>query len=52
MALKKMLSMVLKDKEKVKETIKELDLYKWDVLQKTWEKVDGCDSCICLALVG
>jgi structural maintenance of chromosome 2 len=40
-ALKKMLATVLKDKEKIEDTIKELDLYKRDALQKTWEKVDG-----------
>jgi structural maintenance of chromosome 2 len=40
-ALKKMLSTVLKDKEKIEETIEELDRYKRDALQKTWEKVNG-----------
>ncbi|KAG6902142.1 hypothetical protein C0995_003899 [Termitomyces sp. Mi166 len=39
--LQKMLSTVLKDKEKIEETIEELDRYKRDALQKTWEKVDG-----------
>ncbi|KAF8621947.1 hypothetical protein AX15_007380 [Amanita polypyramis BW_CC] len=39
--LKKMLSQVLKDKVKIEETIEELDRYKRDALQKTWEKVDG-----------
>jgi chromosome segregation ATPase len=36
-----MLSTVLKDKEKIEETIEELDRYKRDALQKTWEKVNG-----------
>jgi structural maintenance of chromosome 2 len=40
-ALKKMLSTVLKDKEKIEETIEELDRYKRDALQKHWEKVNG-----------
>ena len=40
-ALKKMLGTVLKDKEKIEETIEELDRYKRDALQKTWEKVNG-----------
>jgi len=40
-ALKKMLSTVLKDKEKIEATIEELDRYKRDALQKTWEKVNG-----------
>ncbi|KAF7981509.1 hypothetical protein HWV62_33069 [Athelia sp. TMB] len=40
-ALKKMLSTVMKDKEKIEETIEELDRYKRDALQKTWEKVNG-----------
>jgi hypothetical protein len=35
-ALKKMLSTILKDKEKIEETIEELDRYKRDALQKTW----------------
>ncbi|KAM6495528.1 condensin complex subunit SMC2 [Amanita muscaria] len=39
--LKKMLHTVLKDKEKIEETIEELDRYKRDALHKTWEKVDG-----------
>ncbi|KAG6919710.1 hypothetical protein DXG01_002656 [Tephrocybe rancida] len=39
--LQKMLSTVMKDKEKIEETIAELDRYKRDALQKTWEKVDG-----------
>ncbi|KAG9312704.1 condensin complex subunit SMC2 [Chiua virens] len=39
--LKKMMATVLKDKQKIEETIAELDRYKRDALQKTWEKVDG-----------
>lgn len=39
--LKKMLMTVMKDKEKIEKTIEELDRYKRDALQKTWEKVDG-----------
>ncbi|KAF5375839.1 hypothetical protein D9615_008170 [Tricholomella constricta] len=39
--LQKMLSTVMKDKEKIEETIEELDRYKRDALQTTWEKVDG-----------
>jgi hypothetical protein len=39
--LKKMLSTVLKDKEKIEDTIEELDRYKRDALMKTWKKVDG-----------
>jgi hypothetical protein len=41
-ALKKMLTTVLKDKEKIEQTIDELDRYKRDALQTTWEKVNGC----------
>jgi structural maintenance of chromosome 2 len=40
-ALKKMLSQVLKDKSKIEETIAELELHKRSALQKTWEKVNG-----------
>ncbi|EPQ53318.1 condensin complex subunit SMC2 [Gloeophyllum trabeum ATCC 11539] len=40
-ALKKMLSTVMKDKEKIEETIEELDRYKLDALEKTWTKVNG-----------
>lgn len=40
--VKKMLATVLKDKEKIEATIEELDRYKRDALEKTWEKVDGC----------
>ncbi|KAG5635609.1 hypothetical protein H0H81_010647, partial [Sphagnurus paluster] len=39
--LQKMLATVMKDKEKIEDTIAELDRYKRDALQKTWEKVDG-----------
>lgn len=39
--IKKMMATVLKDKQKIEETIAELDRYKRDALQKTWEKVDG-----------
>ena len=39
--MNKMLATVLKDKEKIEETIVELDRYKRDALQKTWEKVNG-----------
>lgn len=40
-ALKKMLATVLKDKEKIEQTIEELDRYKRDALEKTWSKVNG-----------
>jgi len=40
-ALKKMLAQVLKDKEKIEATIEELDRYKRDALEKTWEKVNS-----------
>jgi structural maintenance of chromosome 2 len=39
-ALKKMLATVLKDKEKIEETIEELDRYKCDALQRTCQKVN------------
>ena len=39
---KSMLAQVLKDKEKIEETIKELDRCKREALEKTWEKVNGC----------
>ena len=39
--LKKNMATVEKDKEKIEETIEELDRYKRDALQKTWEKVNG-----------
>lgn len=38
---KSMLAQVLKDKEKIEETIKELDRCKREALEKTWEKVNG-----------
>ena len=40
-SLKKMLGTVLKDKEKIEQTIEELDRYKRDALKTTWEKVNG-----------
>jgi structural maintenance of chromosome 2 len=36
-----MLGTVLKDKEKIEQTIKELDWYKRDALKTTWEKANG-----------
>ncbi|EST05697.1 RecF/RecN/SMC, N-terminal [Kalmanozyma brasiliensis GHG001] len=39
--LKTMLSTVLKDKDKIEDTITELDRYKRDALQNTWEKVNA-----------
>ncbi|PWN21106.1 RecF/RecN/SMC protein [Microstroma glucosiphilum] len=39
--LKSMLSTVLGDKSKIEETIGELDRYKRDALQTTWNKVNG-----------
>lgn len=39
--LKSMLSTVLGDKSKIEETIAELDRYKRDALQTTWQKVNG-----------
>jgi len=36
-----MLGTVLKDKEKIEQTIGELDRYKRDALKTTWEKVNG-----------
>lgn len=39
-SLQKKLGQVLKDKKKIEETVEELDRYKRDALQKTWEKVD------------
>lgn len=46
--IKKMMATVLKDKQKIEDTIAELDRYKRDALQKTWEKVDGsaCSSLV------
>ncbi|KAH9958739.1 SMCs flexible hinge [Russula dissimulans] len=40
-SLKKMLGTVLKDKEKIEQTIEELDRYKRDALKTTWEKGFG-----------
>lgn len=40
---KSMLAQVVKDKEKIEETIKELDRCKREALEKTWEKVNGYD---------
>ncbi|KAI0086823.1 condensin complex subunit SMC2 [Irpex rosettiformis] len=40
-SLKKMLNQVLRDKEKIEQTIEELDRYKRDALEKTWSKVNG-----------
>ncbi|KIK70168.1 hypothetical protein GYMLUDRAFT_34652 [Collybiopsis luxurians FD-317 M1] len=37
--LKKNLNTVMKDKQKIEATIEELDRYKRDALQKTWDKV-------------
>ena len=39
--LKKKLSSVVKDKQKIEQTIEELDRYKRDALEKTWTKVNG-----------
>ncbi|KAG6836670.1 hypothetical protein H0H93_005088 [Arthromyces matolae] len=39
--LQKNLSTIMKDKDMIEETIEELDRYKRDALQKTWEKVNG-----------
>lgn len=38
--LKKNMATVEKDKQKIEETIEELDRYKRDALQKTWKKVN------------
>ena len=40
-SLRKMPGTVLKDKEKIEQTIEELDRYKRDALMSTWEKVNG-----------
>lgn len=42
-SLQKMLATVLNDKQKIEDTIDELDQYKRDALLKTWEKVNGYD---------
>lgn len=39
--LLKMLSTVVKDKEKIEETIEELERHKRNALQTTWQKVDA-----------
>jgi structural maintenance of chromosome 2 len=39
-ALKTMLSTVLRDKRKIEETIDELDQYKKEALEKTWIQVN------------
>lgn len=44
---KSMLAQVLKDKEKIEETIKELDRCKREALEKTWEVVNGCVHLAC-----
>ena len=41
MGLKKILGTVLKDKEKIEQTIEEQDRYKRDALKATWGKVNG-----------
>lgn len=38
---RKMLATVMKDKEKIEETIEELDRFKRDALEKTWTKVNA-----------
>ncbi|KZV87780.1 condensin complex subunit SMC2 [Exidia glandulosa HHB12029] len=40
-ALKKMMATVLRDKDKIEETIEELDRYKRDALHNTWKKVNA-----------
>ena len=40
-SLKNMMKTVIRDKKKIEETIVQLDEYKKDALQKTWEKVNG-----------
>jgi structural maintenance of chromosome 2 len=40
-SLKNMMRTVIKDKKKIEETIENLDKYKKEALQKTWEKVNG-----------
>jgi structural maintenance of chromosome 2 len=45
-----MLGTVLKDKEKIEQTIEELDRYKRDALKTTWEKGERgelCAECRC-----
>lgn len=40
-SLKNMMRTVIRDKRKIEDTILELDRYKKEALQKTWEKVNG-----------
>ena len=40
-ALKNMMKTVIRDKRKIEETISNLDEYKREALQKTWQKVNG-----------
>ena len=40
-SLKQMLSTVCKDKQKIEDTIEQLDQYKRDALNRTWTKVNG-----------
>lgn len=40
-SLKKNMSIVIKDKQKIEETIKKLDRYKHDKLDETWSNVNG-----------
>ncbi|KAL5388122.1 hypothetical protein DPSP01_003113 [Paraphaeosphaeria sporulosa] len=40
-SLKKNMSIVIKDKQKIEETIKKLDRYKHEKLEETWAKVNG-----------
>ncbi|KAH0562707.1 hypothetical protein GP486_002623 [Trichoglossum hirsutum] len=40
-ALKNMMKTVIRDKRKIEETISNLDEYKKEALQKTWQKVNG-----------
>jgi structural maintenance of chromosome 2 len=40
-SLKNMMKTVIRDKRKIEETISNLDEYKREALQKTWEKVNG-----------
>lgn len=48
----KVLSRILKDKEKIKETIEELGRYKRDALQTTWEKLTVIWWYICGTVTG
>jgi structural maintenance of chromosome 2 len=40
-SLKKNMSIVIKDKQKIEETIKKLDRYKHEKIEETWAKVNG-----------